>query len=210
MMAVTTWLYSSGRSQTISSRLEAGAAQVATDGFDQCVDASGIDAGVERAAPGSGVQRDRSRLEELRRHEDQHGVHAIQAAPRHALVRDSVLGQDHRRRRRRLDQVVERAQRVLRLHGEEDDLVTAPIELARMADRGEQERPRPFRRLDVQTSGADPLEVLAARDQRDVMPRRREQRSDAAADAARSVDDGSQYGRSPLTVTRLPERVCGQ
>jgi hypothetical protein len=138
------------------------------------------------------VERDRSRLEELRRHEDQHGVDAIEAAARHALVGDSVLGQDHRRRGRHLDQVLECAQGVLGLHGEEEDLVAAQVELAGVSDRREREGLHPLRRLHLETSGADPGEMLAARDQRDLVAGRREQRPDAAADAAGSVDDGSQ------------------
>jgi hypothetical protein len=67
-----------------------------------------------------------------------------------------------------------------------------------------------LRRLDLETAGADSREVLEASDQRDLVPRGREQRPDPANDAASSVDDGSQKGRSPFMVTRLPERVCGQ
>ena len=84
------------------------------------------------------------------------------------------------------------------------------IELARMAHGAKRQRARPLRRRDGEAARADALEVLAARDQRHLMTGLGEQRADAAADAAGAVDDDSQYGRSPLIVTRWPERVFGQ
>jgi hypothetical protein len=111
-----------------------------------------------------------TRLEVGGGHHHAHPVHAVEPAGQRALVRDSVLRGHHRDPAGRGSEVAGSSLGVLALGGEDDDLVAAPAEVARVGVRRDPER-HPFLgcRQD-EPLVPDRLTVGTAGDQRDVVP----------------------------------------
>ena len=119
-----------------------------------------------------------------------HRVRVGEVAEHDALVLDAVLEARDRDvgRRARVERLA-RADRVLRLHREDHDVVGGERELRRMVDDRDRERLVVVGRLDAQPAVADRLVVRAARDERDVVAALEQAGADDAADRARAVDD---------------------
>ena len=103
-----------------------------------------------------------------------------------------------------------RADRVLRLHREEHDVVGGEVELRRMIDDRDRERRVVVGRLDAQAVVADRLVVRAARDQHDVVTVLEHARADDAADRARAVDDESHRHGATAAAARGRTRARGR
>ena len=110
---------------------------------------------------------------------------------RHPLVGDAVLhAEDRLLRDAGRAQPLQRRQRVLRLHGQQDRVVRPPVDLRRDRPRRETApAPPPSGRPQQQPPVADRVELRAPRDPDDLLPRQRQRRRHRPADRPDAVDD---------------------
>ena len=130
---------------------------------------------------------------------DHHRVHAREPPQRQGLVGDAVLRADDRDFAGRRRKVVERSSRVLRFNGQYDNIFGAPLNLGWVAERRYARFNLAVRCSEQKAVTLDSLEVRAAGDQEDVVPRLEQTAADAAADRACAVDDVAQL---PALVLR--------
>ena len=86
-------------------------------------------------------------------------------------------------------EVRERGLGVLALHPEHRDVVVAPVDVAHMAERRRRHDDLVVGRLDREAAGLDRREVVAARDERDVVTVLRQAATDDAANPTCTDDD---------------------
>src|SRR5581483_9251738 len=119
-----------------------------------------------------------------------HGVDVREAPQRSALVRDAVLhARDGDARRCDGSERVECVDRVLALHGEEDDVVVAPVDLVRGGHGVDPHDDATVDVVDTEPVRADGVEVRAPRQQDHVVAVLVEPPADHTADGAGAVHD---------------------
>ena len=115
----------------------------------------------------------------IRRAPHEHAVHVVESVRRHALVRDAVLGaEDGKRPRRNRGEGVERVFGVLRLGGQQQDVIAGPGNCGRAVNDRNAQRDGFVGRFEAKPVVSNGLVVCASCNEHDVVTMLREPPTD--------------------------------
>ena len=178
------------------------------DALGQLVGAGRVAADVEDAGHRVAALDDDARLEVLRRQHHRDRVGVGEPAQRGRLVADTVLGADHRHGPGCVPhQVGERGLGLVRLHRQHDDGVVAPVDSCRGVGRGCPDGVPSLGGVEHQPVREDPGQMLAARDQRDVVAGQGQPAADHAADGPGAVQHVGAHSASACSAPRPRRRA---